>query len=203
MLFFLMFFKKILIIFSLILFGNFSNLYAEDYSIITLGYTKNIAESPHDSGGSTYHKDPEDNGQSIGFAFGSKNNEWMIETELFYNTLTTHKLTDDVNADLNTLAIMTNMFFAPELGDNFYGLLGAGVGTGRTKVTSKYSGGNDPGSKAQWTFGYQYMIGFGFDDIEILYKHTDLGEVKSGSTSSYNADQFDNISKSINIRYKF
>jgi len=47
------------------------------------------------------------------------------------------------------------------------------------------------------------MLGFGFEDIEILYKHTDLGEVKSGSTSSYSADEFDNISKSISIRYKF
>jgi len=195
--------KKVLIILSLILFGNFSNLYAEDYSVITVGYTKNIAGSPHDSAGSTYHKDPEDNGQSFGFAFGSKNDQIMFETEVFYNTSTTHKLTSDVNADVNTLALMTNMFFAPELGDNSYGLFGAGVGTGRTKVTSKYSGGTDPGSKAQWTFGYQYMIGFGFDDIEIIYKHTDLGEVKSGSSASYSADQFDNISKSINIRYKF
>ena len=201
----MMSFKKLLIILSLILFGNFSNLLAEDYTMFTLGYTKNIAESPHDSGGSTYHKDPEDNGQSIGFAFGSKKDETMIETEVFYNTSTTHKLTDDVKTDVTTLAVMTNAFYAPNIGNssNSYGLIGAGFGFGNTKVNSKYSGGADPGEKSQWTFGYQYMIGFGIDNIEIIYKHTDLGEVKSGSTSSYNADEFDNISKTINIRYKF
>jgi opacity protein-like surface antigen len=200
-----MYFKKLLITLSIILLGSFSNLLAEDYSVITIGYTKNISKSPHDSGGSTYHKDPEDNGQSIGFAFGSRSGETMFETEVFYNTLTTHKLTDDVKADVSTLALMTNAFFAPNIGNssNSYGLIGAGFGLGNTKVNSKYSDGADPGEKTQWTFGYQYMIGFGIDNIEIIYKHTDLGEVKSGSTSSYNADEFDNISKTINIRYNF
>ena len=111
-----MFIKKCLIILLLILFGNFSNLLAEDYTVFTLGYTKNIAEGPHDSGGSTYHKDPEDNGQSFGLAFGSRNDETIFETEIFYNTATTHKLTDDVNTDVSTLAVMTNEFFAPNIG---------------------------------------------------------------------------------------
>ena len=200
-----MFFKKFFIILLLIFFSNLSNLSAEDFSAFTLGYTKNIAESPHDSVGSTYHKDPEDNGQSFGIVFGQKSDGAIIETEIFYNTSTTHKLTDDVNADVSTFALMSNYYFAPNLGNNSnsYGLIGAGFGFGNTKVDSKYSGGTDPGEKTQWTFGYQFMIGFGVDDIEILYKHTDLGEVKSGSTSSYSADQFDNISKSISIRYKF
>ena len=200
-----MFIKKFLIILSLILFGNFSNLLAEDYSVFTFGHTKNIAEGPHDSGGSTYHNDPEDNGMSFGYAFGSRSDETIFETEIFYNNSTTHKLTDDVNADVSTFALMTNVFFAPNIGSNSnsYGLIGAGFGLGNTKVDSKYSGGADPGDNTQWTVGYQLMIGFGFEDIEILYKHIDLGEVKSGSTSSYNADEFDNISKSISIRYKF
>ena len=78
-----MFIKKFLIILSLILFGNFSNLLAEDYSVFTFGYTKNIAEDPHDSGGSTYHNDPEDNGMSFGYAFGSRSDETIFETTKF------------------------------------------------------------------------------------------------------------------------
>ena len=197
-----MFFKKLLIILSLFLFGNLSNLSAEEYSAFTLGYTKNIAESLHDSVGSTYHNDPEENGQSIGFVFGSKSDEVMFESEFFYNTTTTHKLTDDVNADVNTWGMMSNILFAPDLGGS-YGLIGAGLGFGRTEVTSKFSGGADPGSNEQWSFGYQYMIGFGINNTEILYKYQNFGEVKSGSTASYSADEFDNISKSIIIRYKF
>jgi hypothetical protein len=198
-------FKKFFIILSLFFFSNINNLLAEEYLLFTLGYTKNVAENPHDSGGSTYHNDPEDNGQSFGFAFGSRSDETILETEFFYNTSTKHKLTDDVNADVSTLAVMTNAFLAPNIGNNSnsYGLIGAGVGFGNTKVNSKWSGGTDPGENSQWTFGYQFMIGFGFDDIEILYKHMDLGEVKGGSTASYSADEFNNISKSISIRYKF
>ena len=36
------------------------NLKAEDYSGFLVGYTKHIAEDPHDSGSSTYFKDPEE-----------------------------------------------------------------------------------------------------------------------------------------------
>ena len=197
-----MFNKKLLII-LLFLFGNFNNLLAEEYTVFSLGYTKNIAESPHDVDGTTYHNNPEDNGQSFGVAIGSKDDNWMFESEFFYNTQTTHKLTDDVNTDVSAIVVMTNLMGAPDLGEGAYGIFGGGIGFGRTKVDSRYSAGANPGSNSQWTYGYQYIIGFGFNELEFIYKHTDLGTVKSGTPSSYAADRFDYISKSMNIRYKF
>ena len=198
--------KKILIILLSILLLNFSSISAEDYKRIILGSTKNIAENPHDTAGSTYYNDPADDfGLSFGLAIGSKKDKKIIETEVFYNTKSTHKLLNDVKAEVTTLAMMTNFFYAPDIGSksNSYGLIGGGLGFGRTEVTAKYSGGADPGANSQWTLGYQYMIGFGIDNVEIVYKHMDLGTVKSGGSATYTPDKFDNISNSINIRYKF
>ena len=40
---------------------------AEEYSFGSVGYTKHIAKDVHDSQGSTYYNDPEENGFVIGF----------------------------------------------------------------------------------------------------------------------------------------
>ena len=71
-------------------------MYCEEYSTVSLGYTKHIAEDPHDSGGTTYYSDPEENGFVLGFALGQRSGGISTEVETSYYSEVSQKLTSDV-----------------------------------------------------------------------------------------------------------
>ena len=182
---------------------------AEDYTKISFGYTKHIAEDPHDSGGTTYYSDPEDNGFVIGIALGNNSDGISTEFETNYYSEVSQKLTSDVTVDVSTIASMINVMATP--GENeTYGIIGAGAGVGYSMVDTSYTSGSTTfnGDEGTFSFGYQLILGFGADNYELVFKHSNFGEVKGGSgkTSAggtYNADEFDSIYNSIAFRIKY
>ena len=187
----------------------FGNLKAEDYSGFLVGYTKHIAEDPHDSGGSTYFKDPEENGLVIGYFNGQRSDGTAIEGEVSYYTEVTQNLTTGVNVDVSTLTSMLNLMATPGDGE-FYGILGGGIGIGYTMVDTSFKSGSTTfnGDNETLQFGYQLMVGFGSGNYEVLLKRANFGEVKggSGTTSagaSYVADEFDNVYNSLVFKIKY
>lgn len=195
-----------LIIFLILTFGN---SFAEHYSGFSFGYTKHIAEYPHDPVGTTYFSDPEDNGFVISFFSGQKSDGTAIEGELSYYSEVTQKLTSDVNADVLTFSSMLNIMAIPGEAD-FYGIIGGGVGIGYTTVDTSYKSGSETfnGDEKTFQIGYQFMLGFGSKNYEIILKRSNFGEVEGGSGttsagSSYVADEFDNIYNSIVFKVKY
>ena len=187
----------------------FANVKAEDYSGFLIGYTKHIAEDPHDASSSTYFKDPEENGLVIGYFNGQKSDGTAIEGEISYYTEVTQNLTTGVNVDVSTLTSMLNLMATPGDG-GFYGILGGGIGIGYTMVDTSYKSGSTTfnGDNETLQFGYQLMVGFGSGNYEVLLKRANFGEVKggSGTTSaggSYVADEFDNIYNSLVFKIKY
>tara|TARA_B100000989_G_scaffold238413_1_gene185288 strand:+ start:119 stop:724 length:606 start_codon:yes stop_codon:yes gene_type:complete len=187
----------------------FGNLKAEDYSGFLVGYTKHIAEDPHDSEGSTYVKDPEENGLVIGYFNGQRSDGTAIEGEVSYYTEVTQNLTTGVNVDVSTLTSMLNLMATPGDGE-LYGILGGGIGIGYTMVDTSFKSGSTTfnGDNETLQFGYQLMVGFGSGNYEVLLKRANFGEVKggSGTTSaggSYAADEFDNIYNSLVFKIKY
>ena len=185
------------------------NAKAEEYSGFLVGYTKHIAEDPHDSGGSTYFKDPEENGLVIGYFNGQRSDGTAIEGEVSYYTEVTQNLTTGVNVDVSTFTSMLNFMATPGDGE-FYGILGGGIGIGYTMVDTSYKSGSTTfnGDNETLQFGYQLMVGFGSGNYEVLLKRANFGEVKggSGTTSaggSYAADEFDNIYNSLVFKIKY
>ena len=182
---------------------------AEDYTKISLGYTKHIAEDPHDSGGTTYFSDPEDNGFVVGIALGKNSDGISTEFETNYYSEVSQKLTSDVTVDVSTIASMINVMATP--GENeTYGIFGAGAGVGYSMVDTSYTSGSTTfnGDEGTFSFGYQLILGFGADNYELVFKHSNFGEVEgaSGTTSAgdtYNADEFDNVYNSISFRIKY
>ena len=191
---------------SILLLGNVK---AEDYSGFLVGYTKHIAEDPHDSAGSSYFKDPEENGLVVGYFFGEKSNGTAIEGEVSYYTEVSQKLTSGVGVDVSTLTSMLNLLATPGDGE-FYGILGGGIGIGYTMVDTNFKSGSITfsGEKETLQFGYQLMVGFGSGNYEVLLKRANFGEVKgaSGKTNegvTYVADEFDNIYNSLVFKIKY
>ena len=185
------------------------NLKAEDYSGFLVGYTKHIAEDPHDSGSSTYFKDPEENGLVIGYFNGQRSDGTAIEGEVSYYSEVTQNLTTGVNVDVSTLTSMLNLMATPGDGE-FYGILGGGIGVGYTMVDTSYKSGSTTfnGDNETLQFSYQLMVGFGSGNYEVLLKRANFGEVKggSGTTSagaSYVADEFDNVYNSLVFKIKY
>ena len=187
----------------------FSASIAEEYEGFSIGYTKHIAEDPHDSGGTTYLSDPEENGLVIGYFSGERSNGTSIESEFSYYSEVSQKLTSDVTVDVSTFTSMLNLMATP--GDNtYYGIFGGGIGLGYTLVDTGFKSGSTTfnGDEGNWTFGYQYILGFGSDTYELVFKHSNFGEVKGGSGTTSNganyvADEFDNVYNSIVFKVKF
>ena len=201
--------KKILTI-SLISLIFALNAHSENYSYGSLGLTKHVAEDPHDSSGSTYFNDPDDKGMVISYGFGNKSGNLALETEFSYYGEVTQKLTSDVSVDVTTFSIMENIMYTSEFGSNGYILAGLGLGWGRTNVDTNYNASGDTLNKDNdnTTFGHQIILGYGLENYEIVFKHSDFGEVKGGSgttsgSNTYAADEFDSVYKSISLRYKF
>ena len=199
------FFYKILFVIII----SFSASIAEEYEGFSVGYTKHIAEDPHDSGGTTYFSDPEENGLIIGYFSGERSNGTSFESEFSYYSEVSQKLTSDVTVDVSTFTSMLNLMATPG-DDAYYGIFGGGIGFGYTIVDTDYKSGGTTfkGDEGNWTFGYQYILGFGSDTYELVFKHSNFGEVKggSGTTSSggsYVADEFDNVYNSIVFKVKF
>ena len=187
----------------------FGNLKAEDYSGFLVGYTKHIAEDPHDSNNTTYLKDPEENGLVIGYFNGQRSDGTAIEGEVSYYTEVTQNLTTGVNVDVSTLTSMLNLMATPGDGE-LYGILGGGIGIGYTMVDTSFKSGSTTfnGDNETLQFGYQLMAGFGSGNYEVLLKRSNFGEVKgaSGTTSAggtYVADEFDNIYNSLVFKIKY
>tara|TARA_B100000131_G_scaffold131825_1_gene128473 strand:+ start:1160 stop:1765 length:606 start_codon:yes stop_codon:yes gene_type:complete len=186
---------------------NFSQ--AAEYSGLSIGYTKHIAEDPHDSGGTTYYSDPEENGFVIGYFEGTKSGGSAFELESTYYSEVSQKLTSDVTVEVSTFTEMINLMATP--GDNdFYGIFGGGIGIGVTIVDTSYKSGSTTfnGDNDNWNFAYQLILGFGGDNYEVVFKHSHFGEVEggSGTTSAggtYVADEFDNVYNSIVYKIKF
>mgnify|MGYP001254318395 CR=1 FL=1 len=182
---------------------------AEDYTKISFGYTKHIAKDPHDSGGTTYLSDPEENGFVIGYAFGNNSDGISSEVETKYYSEVSQKLTSDVTVDVSTIASMFNIMATP--GENeIYGIFGGGIGFGYSMVDTSYTSGSTTfnGDENTFNFGYQLILGLGADNYEVVFKHSNFGEVEggSGTTSAgdaYNADEFDNVYNSIAFRIKY
>tara|TARA_X000000368_G_scaffold288717_1_gene229316 strand:+ start:102 stop:707 length:606 start_codon:yes stop_codon:yes gene_type:complete len=196
---------KILI--STILIFNIS--LAEEYSGFSIGYSKHIAEDPHDSGGTTYNSDPEENGFVIGYFSGERSNGASIETETTYYSEVSQKLTSDVTVDVSTFTSMVNLMATPGDGD-YYGIFGAGIGFGYTFVDTNYKSGSTTfnGDEDTFSFAYQLILGFGSNNYELVFKRSQFGEVKGGSgkTSAgadYVADEFDNVYNSIVFKTRF
>ncbi len=191
------------------LFVVFNISLAEEYSGFSIGYTKHIAEDPHDSSGTTYYSDPEENGFVLGYFDGEKSDGVAIESEYSFYSEVSQKLTSDVTVDVSTLTSMINLMATP--GDNnSYGIFGGGIGLGYTMVDTSYTSGSTTfnGDNGTWNLAYQLILGFGSNDYEVVFKRSHFGEVKggSGTTSaggSYAADEFDNVYNSIVFKLKF
>ena len=187
----------------------FNFVQAAEYSGLSIGYTKHIAEDPHDSQGSTYLSDPEENGFVIGYFAGDRSGGSAFEWEASYYSEVSQKLTSGVTVDVSTLTQMLN-FMATPGEDDLYGIFGAGVGYGYTIVDTSYKSGSTTfnGDNGNWNFAYQLILGLGSDDYEIVFKRSHFGEVKGGSgktsaNGTYSADEFDNIYNSIIYKMKF
>ena len=200
--------KLIVFIFvSLLAFTSVS--VAEDYTKISFGYTKHIAEDPHDSGGTIYYSDPEDNGFVLGIALGNNSDGISTEFETNYYSEVSQKLTSDVTVDVSTIASMFNIMATP--GQNeIHGIIGGGVGLAYTMVDTSYTSGSTTfnGDEGTFNYGYQLILGFGNESYDVVFKHSNFGEVEggSGTTSAgdtYNADEFDNVYNSISFRIKY
>ena len=198
-----------LLLYMLISILFLGNVKAEDYSGFLVGYTKHIAEDPHDSAGSTYNNDPEENGLVIGYFFGQKSDGTAIEGEVSYYTEVSQNLTTGLDVDVSTLTSMLNLLATPGDGE-FYGILGGGIGIGYTMVDTNFKSGSTTfsGENETLQFGYQLMAGFGSGNYEVLLKRANFGEVKgaSGKTSAgatYVADEFDNIYNSLVFKIKY
>ncbi len=198
-------FIKIFISFLLI--SNVS--LAEEYSGISIGFTKHIAKDPHDSNGTSYFSDPEENGFVIGYFDGDKSGESAYELESSYYSEVSQKLLSTVTVDVSTFTQMMN-FMATPGDDDFYGVFGAGIGYGYTMVDTSYKSGSSTfdGDNGNWNLAYQLILGFGSDNYELVFKRSHFGEVKGGSGttsggSSYVADEFDNVYNSIVFKTKF
>ena len=182
---------------------------AENYTMMSLGYTKHIAEDPHDSGGTTYFSDPEENGYVLGISFGEKSDGVSTEIETSYYSEVSQKLTSDVTVDVSTIASMFNFMATP--GENeFYGIIGGGVGFGYSMVDTSYTSGSTTfnGDENTFNFAYQLILGLGADSYDVVFKHSNFGEVEGGSgkTSAggdYVADEFDSVYNSISFRIKY
>ena len=200
---------KFIIKIVLISFFIFNFSQAAEYSGFSIGYTKHIAEDPHDSQGSSYLSDPEENGFVIGYFEGDKSGESAFEWEATYYSEVSQKLTTGVTVDVSTLTQMLNFMATPGESD-FYGIFGAGLGYGYTMVDTSYKSGSTTfnGDNDNWNFAYQLILGFGGEKYEIVFKRSHFGEVKGGSgktsaNGTYSADEFDNIYNSIVYKIKF
>jgi len=191
------------------LFAFISVSVAEEYTNMSLGYTKHIAEDPHDSAGTTYFSDPEENGFVLGFALGQKSDGVSTEIETSYYSEVSQKLTSDVTVDVSTIASMFNVMATP--GENeIYGILGGGVGFAYSMVDTSFTSGSTTfnGDESTFNFAYQLILGVGADNYELVFKHSNFGEVEggSGTTSAggaYAADEFDSKYNSIAFRIKY
>ncbi len=195
------------IIISVIFICNFS--IAQEYSGFSVGYTKHIAEDPHDSGNTAYFSDPEENGFVVGYFNGERSDGASFETEYSYYSEVSQKLTSDVTVDVSTFSSMIN-FMATPGDDEYYGIFGGGIGVGYSMVDTNYKSGSTTFNGDEGTFGfaYQLILGFGSNDYEVVFKRSHFGEVKGGSgkTSAggnYVADEFDNVYNSIVFKAKF
>ena len=201
--------RNLIISIFLSLFAFTSVCMAEEYSAVSFGYTKHIAEDPHDSGGTTYYSDPEENGFVLGIALGQRSGGISTEVETNYYSEVSQKLTSDVTVDVSTIASMFNIMATP--GENeIYGIIGGGVGFGYSMVDTSYTSGSTTfnGDESTFNFGYQLILGLGADNYEVVFKHSNFGEVEggSGTTSAgdtYNADEFDNVYNSIAFRIRY
>ena len=182
---------------------------AAEYSGFSIGYTKHIAEDPHDSDGSTYYSDPEENGFVIGYYTGEKSGESAFELETSYYSEASQKLISTVTVDVSTFTQMLNVMATPG-DDDFHGIFGGGIGYGYTMVDTSYKSGSTTfnGDNDNWNLAYQLILGFGGDNYEIVFKRSHFGEVKGGSgktsaNGTYAADEFDNVYNSIVYKIKF
>ena len=201
--------RRLLITIFAIFFSAINVSVAENYSMMSLGYTKHIAEDPHDSGGTTYFKDPEENGFVLGIAFGQRSNGISTEIETNYYSEVSQKLTSDVTVDVSTIASMFNAMATPGESE-FYGIIGGGAGFGYSMVDTSYRSGSNTfnGDQNTFNFAYQLILGLGSDNYELVFKHSNFGEVEGGSGTTsdgdaYNADEFDSNYNSIAFRIKF
>ena len=182
---------------------------AEEYSFGSLGYTKHTAGDPHDSSGNTYFNDPEENGAAFGFGFGTKSDGFGSDIEVTYYPEVSNTITTGTNADVSTLATMSNFYMMPQTGGTAL-MAGGGVGLAYTTVDTDYSSGGVTFNKeeSQFTFGYQFLLGVDLEQFQVIYKWSNFGEVEGGSGTAsnggtYHSDQFDNEYQSINIRFLF
>ena len=191
---------------------NLSKVYAVEFSHLygSLGIYQHTAKDAHDSLGSTYHKDPDDKNISTSLGYVYKNGNLLWDTELSYYNDISHTLTTGVNVDIRTLSLMENLIFVSEKNSGGYLMAGAGLGFASIGIDLDYSSGGDTFSKDKTitNLGHQFLLGYGINNIEIVYKYIDFGEVSgpSGTTKDGNAyvsDEFDNILNSISLRYKF
>ena len=182
---------------------------AEEYSFGSIGYTKHIAKDVHDSQGSTYYNDPEENGLVIGFGLGSKEDGFGSDVEINYYPEVSNKITAGTNAKVSTLSFISNFYFMPDVGGSSL-MIGGGLGAALTTVDTSYSSGGVTfdGEERNFTPAFQGLIGWDLGEMQIVYKISYFGEVKGGSGTAsnggtYYADQFDNNYQSINIRFSF
>ena len=189
----------------------YSNVIADSYSAVSFGYTKHIAKDPHDAQlGYSYYSDPEENGFAIGYVFGNKSDELMLETEINYYPEVSNTIASGIDANVSTLSLMENILFAPNFGDSSYGIFGGGIGIARTNVDINYNKSSVTfnGADDEVNLAYQLIAGYGINNIEFLFKYSDFGEVQGGTgtasnSATYYADKFDNIYQSVVVRFKF
>ena len=182
---------------------------AEEYSFGSIGYTKHIAKDVHDSQGSTYYNDPEENGLVIGFGFGSKEDGFGSDVEINYYPEVSNKITTGTNAKVSTLSFISNFYFMPDVGGSSL-MIGGGLGAALTTVDTSYSSGGVTfnGEESNFTPAFQVLIGWDLGEMQIVYKISNFGDVKGGSgtasnSATYYADEFDNKYQSIDVRFPF
>ena len=193
-------------IFTILSFHSF----AEEFTFGSLGYTKHTAEDIHDSAGSTYLNDPEENGAAFGYGVGAKSNGIGSDFEINYYPETSTTITTGTSVDVSTLTLMSNLYAMPDIGNDLSLMIGGGIGAAYTTVDTSHSSGGVTfnGDDTHFTPAYQFLFGIDFDKLQIVYKHSIFGEVKGGSGtasngSAYVADEFDSKYESINLRFKF
>tara|TARA_B100001093_G_C26743929_1_gene977959 strand:- start:119 stop:730 length:612 start_codon:yes stop_codon:yes gene_type:complete len=198
-------------IFIFVIFTTLSfNSYAEEFSFGSIGYTKHTAEDIHDSAGSTYLNDPEENGVAFGFGVGEKSNGIGGDFEINYYPETSTTITTGTSVDVSTLTLMSNLYAMPDMGNDLNLMIGGGIGAAYTTVDTSHSSGGVTfnGDDTHFTPAYQFLFGIDFNKLQIVYKHSIFGEVKGGSGTAsdggtYVADEFDSKYDSINLRFKF
>tara|TARA_A100001015_G_C14892789_1_gene673148 strand:- start:192 stop:800 length:609 start_codon:yes stop_codon:yes gene_type:complete len=195
------------IFFSLFAFTSVS--VAEEYSTVSLGYTEHTVGFPHDALGTTYYSDPEDYGFVLGVAFGQRSGDISTEIETSYYSKVSQKISSFISADVKTIASMFNVMATP--GENeFYGIIGGGVGLGYTMIDTGFKADSVTfyGDNNTLNFAHQFILGFGSDNYEFVFKNSKFGEVEGGSGTQSNGndyppDEFDNEYNSISFRLKF